>query len=58
VKEVFLPRLTLDEPEALVHSQRPNCPCHLSISDLWFLATAVELNSIDGITYWLTWPSP
>jgi len=37
VKEVFLPRLTLDEPKAFVHSQRPNCSRHVSISDLWLL---------------------
>jgi hypothetical protein len=50
VKEVFLPRLTLDEPKAFVHSQRPNCPHHLPISDLWFLTIAVEFNSNDGMT--------
>jgi hypothetical protein len=50
VKEIFLPRLTLDEPKAFVHSQRPNCPHHLSISDLWFLTIAVEFNSTDGMT--------
>jgi hypothetical protein len=50
VKEVFLPRLTLDEPKAFVHSQRPNCPHHVSISDLWFLTIAVEFNSNDGMT--------
>src|ERR1700678_2840451 len=33
VKEIFLARLTLDEAKAFVHSQRPNCSCHLSISD-------------------------
>src|SRR5512140_1510708 len=40
VKEIFLPRLTLDEPKPFVHSQRPNCSCHLSISCLWFLTIA------------------
>jgi hypothetical protein len=50
VKEIFLPRLTLDEAKALVHSQRPNCPYHVSISDLWFLTIAVEFNSTDGMT--------
>jgi hypothetical protein len=50
VKEIFLPRLTLDEPKTFVHSQRPNYPHHLSISDLWFLTIAVEFNSTDGMT--------
>jgi len=50
VKEIFLARLTLDEPKAFVHSQRPNCSCHLSISDLWFLTIAVDFNSTDGMT--------
>src|SRR4029450_8608131 len=48
LEEIFLPRLTLDEPKAFVHSQRPNCPHHLSISDLWFLTIAVEFNSTEG----------
>jgi hypothetical protein len=34
VKEIFLPRFTPDESKAFVHSQRPNCSRHLSISDL------------------------
>jgi hypothetical protein len=50
VKEIFLARLTLDEPKAFVHSQRPNCSCHLSISDLWFLTIAVDFNLTDGMT--------
>jgi hypothetical protein len=50
VKEIFLPRLTLDEPKAFVHSQRPNCPYHLSISVFWFLTIGVEFNSTDGMT--------
>jgi hypothetical protein len=50
VKEIFLPLLTLDEPKAFVHSQRPNCSCHLSISDLWFLTIAVAFSSSDGMT--------
>jgi hypothetical protein len=50
VKEIFLARLTLNEPKAFVHSQRPNCSCHLSISDLWFLTIAVDFNSTDGMT--------
>jgi len=48
VKEVFLPRLTLDEPKAFVHSQRPNCSRHLSISDLWFLTIVVEITSTNA----------
>ena len=50
VKEIFLARLTLDEPKALVHSQRPNCSRHVSISDLWFLTIAVEFSPTDGMT--------
>src|ERR1700730_15794373 len=50
VKEIFLARLTLDEPKAFVHSQRPNCSCHLSVSDLWFLTIAVDFNLTDGMT--------
>ena len=29
MKEILLPRLTLDEPKAFVDSQRPNCSSHL-----------------------------
>jgi hypothetical protein len=50
VKEIFLARLALDEPKAFVHSQRPNCSCHLSISDLWFLTIAVDFSLTDGMT--------
>src|SRR4029450_13123735 len=33
VKEIVLARLTLDEPKALIHSQRPNFSCHVYLSD-------------------------
>src|SRR5437773_3086235 len=37
VKEIVLARLTLDEPKALVYSQRPNCSSHVCLSDFWCL---------------------
>jgi hypothetical protein len=33
VKEIVLARLALDEPKALVYSQRPNCSGHVCLSD-------------------------
>src|SRR4051794_5894857 len=35
VEEIVLAGLTLDEPEALVYSQRPNCSGHVYLSDFW-----------------------
>src|SRR5438874_8633380 len=43
VKEIVLARLTLDEPEALVYSQRPNCSRHVCLSDFWCLMFAALL---------------
>src|SRR5438874_6793514 len=43
VKEKFLACLTLNEPKALVYSQRPNCSRHLCLSDFWCLIFAALL---------------
>src|SRR6476659_7409607 len=54
VKEILLPGLALDEAKAFVHSQRPNCSRHLSISDLWFLTMPSRPTRPMASLVWLT----